>query len=80
MSFLDLNAEEKLELKSVALSRFRRHVRKEPDWAIRYIAFLFIVDSRIALTTLRDWLKTTPARRRKSLAEKAVPGPAGGRG
>jgi hypothetical protein len=67
---LELDAERKTHLFSVAKKRFNAHAKAgKDDWALSYLGLLLIVDSNRAISSLETWLNAAPGANRKARAE-----------
>ena len=67
-----LTKEQRANVRRFAVAKFKEHSTAKPNWALRYIALLFLVDVPEAAKVLLAWLKTLKSRKHGDLVLKAL--------
>jgi hypothetical protein len=61
LQMASLNVEQRSMFGGMARRKFRERARRSPEWAIRYIALLFLMDAEEAIKVLLAWLQRAEA-------------------
>jgi hypothetical protein len=69
---LNLTVDQRAALKQFAVTKFQHHADAAPDWALRYVALLFLLDVLEAVKVFLPWLKTKRPKKHGNMVLKAL--------